>query len=478
MITNSLIGCKGNLDIGFIIDGSRSIREANPKDGSYDNWEILLDFVVDIIDRLPQYGTKVGLIVFSETAEVVYPFNRYPIMRDAATATCRLPYPNGQTNIAAALRKAHDTLFNAYYGDRQHVPNVAIVISDGKSTMDSNNVKTNAERLHMQGVNVICIGIGTKIYLPELREISSPPRVKGINYFTRNSFSELYGLLNILLSSIGVPVPVTFTSSQPCSEVISNPAIQPTRTSSSIPTPNPHITYSPAWVTQSPPQVTPYPPWVTQRPPEVTPNPPWIMQRPPEVTPNPPLGVTQRPPEVTPSPAWFTQRPPEVTPNPPLEVTQRPPEVTPNPPWGVTQRPSEVTTSPPWWVTQRPPEVTPNPPWITQRPPEVTPNPPWWVTQRPPEVTPNPPWVTQRPPEITPNPPLGVTQRPPEVTPSPARVTQRPPEVTPNPPWGTQTPPKVTPSPPWGTQRPPYITPSPAWVTPRPPEVVSSKWVV
>ena len=38
------------MDIVFVIDSSGSIRDLNPTDGSYDNWELTLKFVADIIN--------------------------------------------------------------------------------------------------------------------------------------------------------------------------------------------------------------------------------------------------------------------------------------------------------------------------------------------------------------------------------------------------------------------------------------------
>ena len=36
-------------DIVFIVDSSGSIRDNNPADGSYDNWELALNFISDFV---------------------------------------------------------------------------------------------------------------------------------------------------------------------------------------------------------------------------------------------------------------------------------------------------------------------------------------------------------------------------------------------------------------------------------------------
>ena len=51
-------------DLVFVIDSSGSIRDANPSDGSYDNWNLILNFLTDFVDRLP-VGTddyRIGLV--------------------------------------------------------------------------------------------------------------------------------------------------------------------------------------------------------------------------------------------------------------------------------------------------------------------------------------------------------------------------------------------------------------------------------
>ena len=43
------IACK-LIDLCVVIDSSGSIRDNNPSDGSYDNWELILDFVKEVLN--------------------------------------------------------------------------------------------------------------------------------------------------------------------------------------------------------------------------------------------------------------------------------------------------------------------------------------------------------------------------------------------------------------------------------------------
>ena len=42
--------CTTALDICFLVDSSGSIRDQNPPDKSYDNWELILQFITDFIE--------------------------------------------------------------------------------------------------------------------------------------------------------------------------------------------------------------------------------------------------------------------------------------------------------------------------------------------------------------------------------------------------------------------------------------------
>ena len=42
-----LRGC-GTIDMCIVIDSSGSIRDSNPDDDSYDNWEFVLEFVKEV----------------------------------------------------------------------------------------------------------------------------------------------------------------------------------------------------------------------------------------------------------------------------------------------------------------------------------------------------------------------------------------------------------------------------------------------
>lgn len=192
--------CTKDVDIGFIIDGSGSIRDANPPDGSFDNWRLLLQFVANVIDRLPRIGARVGAVLFSDKGELLFGLNKYHLTA-SKEAILKTAYPGSNTNTSGGLWVAQNQLFTVNQGDRPNVPNVAIIITDGKSTFDSQKTIPSAEALRQDGVQVISVGITSSVDANELKAMSSYPHVLGQNYFTSPDFRQLENIINSLIAN-------------------------------------------------------------------------------------------------------------------------------------------------------------------------------------------------------------------------------------------------------------------------------------
>ena len=195
--------CVTNLDIAFIIDGSGSIRDANPADGSFDNWNLLLQFVAAIIRRLPvgQSRTRVAAVLFSDRGVLLFRLDRFNTAESAANNILRTQYPGANTNTSGGLWIARSEVFNPNHGDRPDVPNVAIIITDGKSTFDNQLTVPTAESLRSDGTLVLAIGVTSSVDEEELRAISSLPQREGQQYFTSPDFQQLDRIINGLLAT-------------------------------------------------------------------------------------------------------------------------------------------------------------------------------------------------------------------------------------------------------------------------------------
>ena len=170
-------------------------------DGSYDNWELLLQFVASIIDRLPRSGTRVGAVLFSDRGELLFTMDEHLDLDDAKKAILTTRYPGANTNTSGGIYRARADLFNPNRGDRPNVPNLAIIITDGKSTFDNEKTIPFAKDLHRDGVQVVSIGVTNSVDADELKALSSMPQERNRNYFTSPDFQQLGSIIDRLLSS-------------------------------------------------------------------------------------------------------------------------------------------------------------------------------------------------------------------------------------------------------------------------------------
>lgn len=81
-----------------------------------------------------------------------------------------------------------EVMFSAVNGDRENVPNLAMLITDGVSNVNSLKTIPEAESARAQGIHIYSIGIGLAD-TSELNKIASVPPSE--NSFTIQDFDEL-----------------------------------------------------------------------------------------------------------------------------------------------------------------------------------------------------------------------------------------------------------------------------------------------
>ena len=187
--------CESQVDLCFVIDSSGSIRDNNPSDGSYDNWQLQLDFLSNLVRAftIGQDATRVGAIVFSEQVVLEFSLLTFDTAEGIIQALLATPYMGQTTNTPEALLQTRTQCFNVANGDRNNVANLAIVITDGVPFPQNRRdpALEEARALQEAGVTVISIGITNNIDTAFLKEMSSPPQIEGQNYFTATDFSVL-----------------------------------------------------------------------------------------------------------------------------------------------------------------------------------------------------------------------------------------------------------------------------------------------
>lgn len=123
--------CTAGLDIGIVLDKSKSVKISNLR--------IVIRFLGELIDKFhpaPE-ADRFGFITFHNKANLAFNFadkkyhNKEALLKRIANEPIQL---EGQTRTDLALQMARDRLFTSAGGDRQGKPNVMIVLTDGKPT--------------------------------------------------------------------------------------------------------------------------------------------------------------------------------------------------------------------------------------------------------------------------------------------------------------------------------------------------------
>ena len=183
------------MDLCFIIDSSGSIRDNNPRNGAYDNWELQQDFLSELVDvfTVGLDATRIGAVVFSEQVRLVFSLDTYGDAQSVKDAINNIAYLGQTTNTPEGLRVTREECFNTANGDRPAVQNLAVFISDGVPFPSDRREPAirEAEALKSSGAAVVAIGVTDVIDVELLRTISSAPQVENQNYFIAVDFTAL-----------------------------------------------------------------------------------------------------------------------------------------------------------------------------------------------------------------------------------------------------------------------------------------------
>lgn len=77
--------CKATvIDLIILIDESGSIKKSNPEDGSYDNWQLLINFVKKVASSVTigVDANHISIVSFSDKGKVIFDLNEYYTIND------------------------------------------------------------------------------------------------------------------------------------------------------------------------------------------------------------------------------------------------------------------------------------------------------------------------------------------------------------------------------------------------------------
>ncbi|XP_057701791.1 matrilin-4 isoform X2 [Corythoichthys intestinalis] len=155
----------GPVDLVFLIDGSRSVRPHE--------FESMRKFMIDILDTLDVglNATRVGVVQYSSQVRSEFSLNSYDSMSNMVDAIQRMvPLAQG-TMTGLAIRYIINEAFSEPRGDRSKVPNVAVIVTDGRP---QDRVAEVAAEARGKGVEIFAVGVA-RADMASLRAMASPP---------------------------------------------------------------------------------------------------------------------------------------------------------------------------------------------------------------------------------------------------------------------------------------------------------------
>ncbi|XP_024865789.1 collagen alpha-1(XIV) chain isoform X3 [Kryptolebias marmoratus] len=159
--------CKAaKADLVFLVDGSWSIGD--------ENFLKIIRFLystVGALDRIGPDGTQVAIAQFSDDARTEFKLNSYSNKERLLEAINKITYKGGNTKTGRAIQHVKENIFTAEGGVRRGIPNVLVVLTDGRSQDDVNKV---SKEMQMEGYIVFAIGFADADY-GELVSIASKP---------------------------------------------------------------------------------------------------------------------------------------------------------------------------------------------------------------------------------------------------------------------------------------------------------------
>jgi len=129
IITADPVKCP--LDIVIVLDESSSIGTSN--------FNLVKSFLSQLVGYLniDSGNARVGFVSFTSSLGSTFTLSAYSSAASVQAAILSLTYTGGGTNTAAALGYVRTVMLTSAAGDRNNVPNVVILLTDGQSSDQS-----------------------------------------------------------------------------------------------------------------------------------------------------------------------------------------------------------------------------------------------------------------------------------------------------------------------------------------------------
>nr|KAG5705131.1 hypothetical protein BaRGS_030848 [Batillaria attramentaria] len=183
-------------DIVFVLDSSVSVGSA-----SFEQLKTFVQTLVADFD-VGEDRVRVGIMKYSDKAFTEFNLNDSYNQTDLNETIGNIVYVMGITNTGNALDYLRTQMFTAGNGDRADVPNVAVIITDGKSS-DPDDTTRAAQAARDAGIILFTVGVGSGAEMSELREVATDP--DSTHVFTATDYSALDSIKSTFQQAVCVP---------------------------------------------------------------------------------------------------------------------------------------------------------------------------------------------------------------------------------------------------------------------------------
>ncbi|XP_074764556.1 von Willebrand factor A domain-containing protein 2 isoform X1 [Athene noctua] len=199
-----LMKCSASLDVLFLLDGSYSIGK-----GTFERSKHFAVRLCDALDIHPD-RVHVGMIQFSSTPHLEFPLDSYLTKQEVKDRIKRIVFRGGSTETGRALKCI---LREGFPGGRNSsVPEVLIIISDGKS---QDSTVMPAMQVKERHIRVFAVGIKFPRW-EELHVLASEPTEQHM-LFAGDADDAANGLYSTLTGSVcSATAPGCKVESHPC----------------------------------------------------------------------------------------------------------------------------------------------------------------------------------------------------------------------------------------------------------------------
>ncbi len=166
-----LPACSRQRDVVFVADVSGSLEES-------DVFDIQLTFMQQVVQGLDfRFGrARCAFVTFAGGvygAHVQFYLDQYTSRQDVLNAIS-LTEVEFQTDIALGLSLVRTEILRPARGDRNGVPNIVILLSDGKPTENADRISGEATRLK-RDADIYAVSIGPSVNRGQMLSIASQP---------------------------------------------------------------------------------------------------------------------------------------------------------------------------------------------------------------------------------------------------------------------------------------------------------------